>query len=273
MKINFQVGTNVPANCVPQEQLKIARHFNAGSLHQSRQVPEGRPICGHRFSRPCGTGLISNLFPALKRRAIFKKSLWDSTLLAALVLFLAVGATAQTTNDSVEAIIQGRKLVVQLLNQRPTENSTNTGTLKIRGSKREHSEIPIKCEVLITATNWQNTYEAFFTNTTETLVVIHPNDQPFQNEGDFPDSGFIVVLKDVQRLNLYKHTYPAAGRLNRETFANSDFSVADLSLAFFSLAGTKGFEKRIPPTMCLHGLGKHESQSIPEWLFARGVVD
>jgi len=227
-------------------RLKIAQCETVGFDSQKIKAPEGakETVRGFFFCRPCrGWKLFFGILPTVSPWATFRRV---SSALITLVLFLAVGAAAETTNAPVEAIIQGRKLVLKLLEQRPTENFTNTGTLIIRDSKGERSEMPIKCEVLITATNWQTTYEAFFTNTTETLIVIHPNDQPFQNEGDFPSGGFSVVLKDDQRLNLYKHTYPA-GRLNRETFANSDFWIADLSLEFFHWPQ----QKILPKTMNL----------------------
>ena len=213
---------------------KVAHGETVGLNFKINKAPAGakEKIGGWVFCRPVrGWKFSLGILPTVSPWATFCRA---SGALAALVWFIAVGATAQTTNDSVEAIIQGRKLVLQLLEQRPTENFTNTGTLKIRNSKGERSETPIRCEVLITATNWQNTYEAFFTNTTEKLVFIHPDSQIHQLEGDFPDGGFILGLKDVQLgHNLYNHTYPAAGRLNKEAFANSDFWLADLGLEFF----------------------------------------
>ena len=54
-----------------------------------------------------------------------------------MVLLLAFGATAKTTNDLSDAEIQGRQLAQQILEQQPTENFTNTGVLKIRDATRE----------------------------------------------------------------------------------------------------------------------------------------
>ena len=98
MKSISQGGASVPANCllqncvtahrveriVPREHLTIARHFNAGFLCKLRQIPEGRLKHRHRFSRPCGTCPTTNLFPALKRWAIFRKSLRDCGLCPSL---------------------------------------------------------------------------------------------------------------------------------------------------------------------------------------------
>ena len=163
-------------------------------------------------------------------------------LLAALVLFFAAGATAETTNDSVEAIIQGRKLAWQILEQRPAGAFTQAGILQVRDANGRHSTVSIKCEVLVTPTNWQNSYKAFFTNATETLLVIHSGNQTHEAEGDFPKGRYIFGLKNdwLGSPNTYIHDYPSDGRLNAGTkdaslapFAGSDFLVADLSLEFF----------------------------------------
>ena len=46
--------------------------------------------------------------------------------LIAVILFLAVGAMAQTTNDLSDAEIQGRNLAQQLCRAHPVENFNNT---------------------------------------------------------------------------------------------------------------------------------------------------
>jgi len=277
MKMNFQGGAGVLASrgnvCgVPKEHLKIARHFNAGSICKWHQVPEGRQTSGHWFSRPSGTCLVANLFPALKRRAVFRKSLRDCLLFAiALILLAAFGATAQTTNDSVKAIVQGRNLALQLLEQRPTENFTNSGVLQIRDGRGKRSEIPIRFEITVTTANWQSTFKAFFTNATETLTFIHPANQANRLEGDYPDGGSInsgAVNNRIEPLDIYRHEYPeSSSALSTLTvdlgvrysqgdaslvgsglkstdgtmfpFAGSDFCVGDLGLEFLHWPGQK----------------------------------
>jgi len=178
----------------------------------------------------------------LKRRATFSKSLRDCALfaIAAIVLLFAASAVA-ARDDEVTAVVQGRKLALQLCNARPAENFTNTGVLKIRDAKGHRSEIVVKCEVIVTATNWMSIYEAFFTNATETLKIIHSFDQPEARLGDFPGGGKIVGNIDdrIGTSDTMTHTYPSSGRLRiandlwAESFAGSDFSVADLGLEFF----------------------------------------
>jgi hypothetical protein len=160
----------------------------------------------------------------------------------AAIIFFAVGATAETTNDLSDAPIQGRNLAKQILEQRPAEGFTNVGVLKIRDAKGKTSEVPIKCEIIISATNWQSTYKAFFTNAMEILSVIHPANQQNRLDGDYPDGGSISGFIDdrIQPLDISWHDYPTPigssvvfpdGQMT--PFANSDFWVADLSLEFF----------------------------------------
>jgi Outer membrane lipoprotein-sorting protein len=144
---------------------------------------------------------------------------------AVLILFLATGVMAKTTNDFVEAIIQGRNLAQQLSEQRPAGNFTNAGILKIRDRNGNTSEVPIKCEIIITSTNWQSVYQAYFTNTTETLTVTHTHLASM-------DDGFDQLE--------WRHDFPTlvgAGTALRGmrmfSFANSDFAEGDLSLEFF----------------------------------------
>jgi hypothetical protein len=54
---------------------------------------------------------------------------------AVAIIFFAVGAMAQTTNDLSDAEIQGQQLAKQLLEQSPATNFTQTGILKIHDAK------------------------------------------------------------------------------------------------------------------------------------------
>jgi hypothetical protein len=163
----------------------------------------------------------------------------------ALVLFFAVGVMAEATNDFVEAIIQGRKLAEQILAQRPTENFTNMGVLKVRDSKGKRSEVPIKNEISVTANGWQIIYEAAFTNDAETFTIVHSN----LSTKDLPFSGSKDWLWDhIQsshhrpggaRTNIFKADYYMA------PFADSDFTIGDLSMNFFHWPTQKVLKKEI----------------------------
>ena len=244
MKPTSKGGTSVPASrllqnvatahrierIVPREHLTIARHFNAGFSCKLRQVPEGQLKFRHRFSRPYGTCPTINLFPALKRRAIFGKSLWDCVLFpVVLILFFAAGATAGTTNALSDAEIQGRQLAQQLCDARPAENMTNTGVLQIRDGNGKHFEFPIKCEVIVTSTNWISFYKTINTNvgTGEILKVTHQESlsNQYATGGGYMSGGLFFPILD------HYNVHPE-NRL-MFPFANSDFWLADLGLEFF----------------------------------------
>ncbi len=61
--------------------------------------------------------------------------------------------------DRVEAEKQGRALAGQLVSQKPAENATNTGWLKIRDDAGKLREIPARFEIFVTPTNWLSIYE------------------------------------------------------------------------------------------------------------------
>ena len=113
----------------------------------------------------------------------------SARLIAALVLFFAVGARAETTNALSDAEIQGRQLARQLCDARPAENFTNTGVLQIRDGQDNRTNFSIKCEVVVTPANWQSIYETVATNKylngsrlpyldVNRLQIIHTENQP-----------------------------------------------------------------------------------------------
>jgi len=153
-------------------------------------------------------------------------------------------STIATTVDDVTAVIQGQNLAQQLLEQHPTENFTNIGVLKIRDATGMTSKVPVKFEIIAASTNWQSVYKAFFTNATETLVIIHDPYQRDRLTGDYLGAGSLITGSnggEIGPLNSYRHEYPTPagsgfvfpdGRM--APFANSDFLVADLGLEFFN---------------------------------------
>jgi hypothetical protein len=130
-------------------------------------------------------------------------------------------ATA-TTNEAA-AEIEGRELVRRILNLRPTGNFTNSGVLHIRNGKRDRTTAPIRCDIVVTATNWFNVYEISGTNArVSKLLIVH--DKPTSNRyeltlnfGGDPARQWTKTKSDV---------------VARLGFAG-DFAVADLGLEFF----------------------------------------
>jgi hypothetical protein len=156
---------------------------------------------------------------------------------AALVLFFAVGATAQT-NTLSGAEIQGRQLAQHLCDARPTKSFTNTGVLKIRSANGIKSEIPIKIETLVTTTNWLSTYELSPTDIVSNTLT--------------PKR--LVVLHEPSNSNQYRLTLSLGGKQSWTKdrsdivailgFAG-DFSVADLGLEFFHWPQQKVLKKEV----------------------------
>ncbi len=122
--------------------------------------------------------------------------------------------------NPVEAEKQGRALVAELLVQRPEQNTTNTGTVRIRDAAGKERDIPVRFEITATPTNWISTYE---TLTPEKepgrvkLTVIHAPGQPNQYQLVSCTNGVPKQLTPDQTMI---------------PFAGSDFWVADLGLEF-----------------------------------------
>jgi hypothetical protein len=158
-----------------------------------------------------------------------------SLLLGALLLTgFSEPKPAPKPFDSIEAAKQGRTLVEEILAQRPAQNFTNSGVLKIRDAQRKRKEVSVKFELFLTTTNWQSLYVASWTNQVETLVIIHAADQPdayFYHTNYFADR--VPLLGDIPVLG---HLFRSPKLTDAELvapFAGSDFWLADLGLEFF----------------------------------------
>jgi hypothetical protein len=214
------------------------------------QVPPGRRTFSAVLS---GRNLLRSVFQPLRSWLISGGHSATPLALAALVWFLAVGAAAETTNALSDAEIQGRQLAQQLCEAQPAENFTNTGVLQIRDGNGNHTNIPIRCEVIITATNWQsintanksdmrdtNSYSVDFV----TIRCVHTADQPNQYIKEFVvqsvKRGWLVG-KDGSKIsdgpisigpNLGGREI-LSGEGAMIPFVKSDFWLADLGLEFF----------------------------------------
>jgi len=152
-------------------------------------------------------------------------------LLAAMVLFFAVGATAQT-NALSDAEIQGRQLAQQLCDARPETNFNQTGILKIRNSTTT-TNLSIYIATEITTDGWKNVYTASSTNdcdlSEETISVSHGIGQPIV----FQISGKKGVQAGIWVSMAYRKKKTLTGEQVLSPFANSDFWLCDLGLEFF----------------------------------------
>ena len=119
--------------------------------------------------------------------------------------------------DPAQGEKEARALVADLLSRKPDQNSTNTGTLKIRDANDKRTEIPVRFEVFSTPTNWVSVYQTLPAEPAkaERLVVVHTESQPNQYQ----------LFKEGKRSDL-------TGKEAMISFAGSDFLAIDLGLEF-----------------------------------------
>jgi hypothetical protein len=154
----------------------------------------------------------------------------------ALVLALCAFASAAPAQKQVEqqqpptatppeqAAQEGQALVAQILAQKPTQNTTNTGVMTIR-SNGKRTQVPIQFEVFNTETYWCSQYHGG----NMSVTVVHYNGQPNEYRLRSRD-GKLVVL---------------SGNQASIPFAGSDFSIADLGLEFFHWPGQHLIKKEM----------------------------
>jgi hypothetical protein len=156
------------------------------------------------------------------------------------LLFFAVGARAETTNDLSDAEIQGRQLAQKLLEQSPATNFTQTGILNIRDEKGQKLQIRLQFEVVVTATNWTSIYKTVETNSVGwtngvCLKIIHPVGQPNRYEWNNYNTGGIASGMGTSVWSGTQWTHPIPG----------DFLAVDLGLEFFHWPGQKILKKEV----------------------------
>ena len=127
--------------------------------------------------------------------------------------------------DPVEGAQQGRALAAKLLAQRPEQNGTNTGWVKIRDPEGKEREIAVRFEVAITPTNWASVYETLPSAGEPgglKLIVVHSGEQP-NGYKLFDPAAAGATNAPLKRLTPDQIMTP---------FAGSDFWIADLGLEF-----------------------------------------
>jgi hypothetical protein len=152
--------------------------------------------------------------------------------LAAIILFAAFGAIAQTTNGPADAEIQGRNLAGLLLEQWPTTNFMQNGNLSIRDNHGGRFEAPIQFHIFITPPSWVSNYKIDVQSNLFELTVIH---------------------KPGGANEYHYHTEPRAhnssnGNATMTSFASSDFWLADLGLEFLHWPGQKILKQEVRKT-------------------------
>jgi hypothetical protein len=155
-----------------------------------------------------------------------------------LIVALLLAAGGAPAAEPTDAEIQGRQIVQQLLEQRATENYTNTGVLQIRGADGKTTKIPVRCEIQVTDMGWQTAYLAGGTNATARLYIIHT-----------PGRANEYYYSTTQQEGPVKGNRPRGPQLTAgETmtaFAGSDFWIADLGLEFLQWPQQKLLKKEV----------------------------
>ncbi len=125
-----------------------------------------------------------------------------------------------------------------MLASKPDQNTTNTGSVRIRDAADHERVIPVRFEITVTPTNWVNVYEALPSaggRGGTKLTIIHSGEQPNRYE-----------LLDAAATG---STNTAARTLTTDQlmapFAGSDFWIADLGLEFLHWPKQRLLERNV----------------------------
>lgn len=151
-----------------------------------------------------------------------------------IFFLLAFSAAAHAqTNGLSEAEIKGREVARQIREASPSSNFTNTGTLQIRTSSGNRTNVGFLGKVTLTEAGWDNNYRTTSAqpvdeNALVSLLISHSPSEP--NKYFFTDTGdcMPVVLQ---------------GNEAAIPFAGSDFWLFDLGLEFFHWPAQKVLPK------------------------------
>jgi hypothetical protein len=129
-----------------------------------------------------------------------------------------------------EGAKEGRRLVTELLAQKPAENATNTGVLRIRDGKGQRREIPVRFQIQVSPPNSTSTYETTEPNGTDRVKL--------------------SVVRVDANTNEYRLTEQGKERLLTPatlaaSFAGSDFWAIDLGVEFLHWPDQRVLRKEI----------------------------
>lgn len=146
---------------------------------------------------------------------------------AALFLFFTAAAVAEAPPLS-EAEVQGQNLARQLLDQAPATNFIQTGVLRIKPAKASPIHFTLRCEGIVTRTNWSNVYR---------LTVPTPGDlrAAAMNAGESAVLGIGHFKNQPNRYVFQEGARPGLELKGGDAFVpfgNSDFWLCDLGLEF-----------------------------------------
>jgi len=148
-------------------------------------------------------------------------------LIAAILAIAAVQPPSQPIILPPEqAAKEGRALVNEMLSQRPSQNTTNTGVMTIRDAKNNRTQIPIQFAVFATPSNWVSEYSTPGADRSHygKLAVIHSDAQP---------NRYIVPNINRPPTDTNQFFSLKTGQIFAPFAPGSDFWIADLGLEFF----------------------------------------
>jgi Outer membrane lipoprotein-sorting protein len=118
-----------------------------------------------------------------------------------------------------EGAREAKALVIEMLSEKPEQNSTNIGVLKIRDPEGNQRQIPLKIVTLITPTNWRQIYETSATPSSPaiTLTIVHTSANTNQYFLSTSANSAPKLLSPAELMT---------------PFAGSDFWIADLGYEF-----------------------------------------
>jgi hypothetical protein len=158
--------------------------------------------------------------------------------------------------DPAQAKAEAQVLVAELLAQRPDQNSTNAGQVRIRDRDGKETEIPARFVIVCTPTNWMSIYETLDSPSgpaRQKLAVIHTGDQPNQYLLSEPaNSGSTAA--NAQHLSPNQTMVP---------FAGSDFWVADLGLEFLHWPQQRLLKKEMSHSKSCEVLESTDPHPVP----------
>ncbi len=216
--------------------MKFSKLFSAtewrtkvGFDPKTNKAPDGAKeiVRGLIFCRPCRGVLRFVVLPTVSLWATFFRASGAGATqfaVAAMILFAAFDATAQTTNDLSDAEIQGRNLAQKLLEQKPSKDFVQNGFLDFH-SQSFSTNLTFICRVYVETNLWIARYGASLVGGgIQWLYVTHydnsTNSYEIYNCFDGDWKGNCLVGVD---LNTNENA----------PFAGSDFWLCDLGLEFF----------------------------------------
>jgi hypothetical protein len=158
--------------------------------------------------------------------------------------------------DPVQAEQEARALVATMLAQQPDQNTTNTGSVKIRDAAGKTREMPVRFEIYLTASNWVSAYEIL----------------PAAGE---PGGLKLVVVRSGRQPNCYQLLDPALTAATNAAprqltpeqimapFAGSDFWIADLGLEFLHWPKQRLLKKELRRSTACNVLESANPDPVP----------